>query len=106
MNQSDAWCMIRRRAAAVGITTEIDCHTFRATGITAYFTNGGAFEHAQEMAGTRKPAHDQTLRRDKGAAHTGRGEEKKGFEIAVGSVGHSFDFVLPGVPNRRAAQSC
>jgi len=25
-------------------------HTFRATGITAYLSNGGALEHAQEMA--------------------------------------------------------
>ena len=31
MNQSDAWCMIRRRAAAAGITAPIGCHTFRAT---------------------------------------------------------------------------
>jgi hypothetical protein len=29
---------------------EIGCHTFRATGITAYLANGGALEHAQEMA--------------------------------------------------------
>ena len=36
MNQSDAWCMIRRRAKAAGIAAEIGCHTFRATGITAY----------------------------------------------------------------------
>jgi integrase len=36
MNQSETWCMIRRRAAAVGIAAEIGCHTFRATGITAY----------------------------------------------------------------------
>jgi integrase/recombinase XerD len=34
--------MIRRRAAAAGIAAEIGCHTFRATGITAYLANGGA----------------------------------------------------------------
>jgi hypothetical protein len=28
--------MIRRRALAARIKTEIGCHTFRATGITAY----------------------------------------------------------------------
>jgi integrase/recombinase XerD len=44
MNQSDAWCMIRRRAKAAGIAAEIGCHTFRATGITAYLANGGALE--------------------------------------------------------------
>jgi integrase len=32
MNQSDAWLMIRRRAAAAGITAPIGCHTFRARG--------------------------------------------------------------------------
>ena len=55
MNQSDAWCMIRRRAKAAGITAEIGCHTFRATGITAYLANGGALEHAQEMAAHESP---------------------------------------------------
>jgi integrase len=48
MSQPDAWRMIRRRAAAAGIAAEIGCHTFRATGITAYLANGGA----------REPAHD------------------------------------------------
>jgi integrase/recombinase XerD len=53
MSQPDAWrmiLMIRRRAAAAGIAEAIGCHTFRATGITAYLANGGALEHAQEMA--------------------------------------------------------
>ena len=34
---------------------EIGCHTFRATGITAYLANGGALEHAQEMAAHESP---------------------------------------------------
>jgi site-specific recombinase XerD len=55
MNQSDAWCMIRRRAKAAGIAAEIGNHTFRATGITAYLANGGALEHAQEMAAHESP---------------------------------------------------
>jgi site-specific recombinase XerD len=55
MNQSDAWRMIRRRAVAAGITAPIGCHTFRATGITAYLANGGALEHAQEMAAHESP---------------------------------------------------
>jgi integrase/recombinase XerD len=50
MLQSDVWRMIRRRAAAAGIKTEIGCHTFRATGITAYLKNGGKLEIAQQMA--------------------------------------------------------
>ena len=48
--QSDVWRMIRRRAAQAGIETEIGCHTFRATGITAYLKNGGRLEIAQQMA--------------------------------------------------------
>lgn len=44
MSQPDAWRMIRRRAIAAGIAEAIGCHTFRATGITAYLANGGALE--------------------------------------------------------------
>jgi len=55
MNQSDAWRMIRRRAVAAGIHAPIGNHTFRATGITAYLANGGALEHAQEMAAHESP---------------------------------------------------
>ena len=50
MLQSDVWRMIRRRALVAGIKTEIGCHTFRATGITAYLKNGGKLEVAQQMA--------------------------------------------------------
>ncbi|SNT44363.1 Site-specific recombinase XerD [Granulicella rosea] len=50
MLQCDVWRMIRRRALAAGIKTEIGCHTFRATGITAYLKNGGRLEVAQQMA--------------------------------------------------------
>ena len=45
------WKMVRRRAADAGIDTAIGCHTFRATGITDYLTNGGRIEVAQRMAG-------------------------------------------------------
>ena len=34
--------MIKRRAAAAGLPPSACCHTFRATGITAYLSNGGA----------------------------------------------------------------
>ena len=40
-----------KSAKAAGIRTKIDCHTFRATGITIYLTNGGDLEKAQQMAG-------------------------------------------------------
>jgi site-specific recombinase XerD len=48
--QSDIYRMLRRRALAAGIDIEICCHTFRATGITAYLINGGQLEIAQRMA--------------------------------------------------------
>ena len=48
--QSNAYAMIRRRATAAGIDTEVGCHTFRATGITAYLKNGGTLERAAAMA--------------------------------------------------------
>jgi site-specific recombinase XerD len=55
MVQADAWRMIRRRAAAAGIFAPIGNHTFRATGITVYLSNGGALEHAQSMAAHESP---------------------------------------------------
>ena len=55
MMQPDAWRMIRRRAAAAGIHAPIGNHSFRATGITAYLANGGALEHAQDMAAHESP---------------------------------------------------
>lgn len=50
LSQADAWRMIRRRALAAGIMTQIGNHSFRATGITEYLRNGGKLEVAQQMA--------------------------------------------------------
>jgi integrase len=47
--------MVTRRAQAAGIATQIGCHTFRATGITIYLTNGGTLEKAQMMAAHSSP---------------------------------------------------
>lgn len=55
MHQVDAWRMVRRRALAAGIATPIGCHTFRATGITAYLENGGSLETAQAIAAHESP---------------------------------------------------
>ena len=49
--RTDVWYMVRRRASDAGIETAIGCHTFCATGITDYLTNGGRIEVAQRMAG-------------------------------------------------------
>ena len=47
--------MIKRRAASAGLPASTCCHTFRATGITAYLSNGGTLEHAQQIAGHASP---------------------------------------------------
>src|SRR5690242_1793821 len=55
LDREDAFHMIRRRARQAGIATKIGCHTFRATGITIYLTNGGDLEKAQQMAAHESP---------------------------------------------------
>ena len=42
--------MTKRRARAAGLPASTCCHTFRATGITAYLENGGTIENAQPIA--------------------------------------------------------
>ncbi len=55
VNRVDAWRMIQRRAADLGTRVRIGCHTFRATGITAYLEAGGMLENAQAMAAHESP---------------------------------------------------
>ncbi|MEX1127734.1 MAG: tyrosine-type recombinase/integrase [Vicinamibacterales bacterium] len=50
MTRTDALRMIKRRAFAAGLPRSTCCHTFRATGITAYLSNGGTIEKAQQIA--------------------------------------------------------
>ena len=50
MNRNDVLRMIKRRAKAAGLPSSTSCHTFRATGITAYLENGGTIENAQAIA--------------------------------------------------------
>ena len=47
--------MIKRRASAAGLPASTCCHTFQATGITAYLSNGGTLKHAQQIAGHASP---------------------------------------------------
>lgn len=56
MTRTDVFRMVKRRAMGAGIGIErICCHTFRATGITAYLENGGTIEHAQAIAAHESP---------------------------------------------------
>jgi integrase len=42
--------VIKRRALEAGLPTTTCCHTFHATGITAYLEGGGTVENAQAIA--------------------------------------------------------
>jgi site-specific recombinase XerD len=55
MDRGDGYRMIRRRARDAGLDADICCHTFRATGITAYLESGGTLENAQVMAAHESP---------------------------------------------------
>jgi integrase len=50
LHRNNAWAMVRRRAKAAGITTQVCNHTFRRTGITAYLENSGTLEKVRQMA--------------------------------------------------------
>jgi integrase len=46
---------VTRCAKAAGLPYSTCCHTFRATGITAYLENGGAIENAQAIIAHESP---------------------------------------------------
>ena len=54
MSRHDVLRMIKRRAENAGVGKTC-CHTFRATGITAYLSNGGNIERAQAIAAHESP---------------------------------------------------
>jgi integrase/recombinase XerD len=55
MQRVEVYLMIRRRARDAGLSPHICCHTFRATGITAYLSNKGTIENAQNIAAHESP---------------------------------------------------
>jgi integrase len=55
LNRSRVLEMVKRRAIAAGLPYSTCCHTFRATGITAYLENGGTIEKAQQIAAHESP---------------------------------------------------
>jgi integrase len=59
MTQPDAWRKIRRRAAVAGVSEEINCHRFRATGITTSPTAARSSTRRRDRI--REPAYDQAL---------------------------------------------
>jgi integrase len=61
MSRKDVWYMVRRRAVVAGLDTKIRCHTFRATGITDYLTNGGRFLLIAPMKATTPLDYTRTI---------------------------------------------
>ena len=55
ITRNDVLRMIKRRARGAGLPATTSCHTFRATGITAYLENGGTIENAQLIAAHESP---------------------------------------------------
>lgn len=55
MHRTEALAMVKRRARRAGLSPGVCCHTFRATGITAYLDNGGTLENAQRIAAHESP---------------------------------------------------
>ena len=55
MTRTDVLRMVKRRALQAGLPSSTCCHTFRATGITAYLENGGTLENAAMIAAHESP---------------------------------------------------
>ncbi len=55
LTRTDVLRMVKRRALAAGLPSSTCCHTFRATGITAYLENGATIENAQAIAAHESP---------------------------------------------------
>jgi site-specific recombinase XerD len=55
ISRNDVLRMVKRYARRAGLSHRVCCHTFRATGITAYLRAGGTIERAARIA-----AHEST----------------------------------------------
>lgn len=55
MSTADVLRMVKRRIRLLALPRGTCCHSFRATGITAYLENGGTLEHAQAIAAHESP---------------------------------------------------
>jgi site-specific recombinase XerD len=55
MTRNDVFRMVKRRVVATGLSAKTSCHSFRASGITAYLENGGTIENAQAIAAHESP---------------------------------------------------
>ena len=51
MDRTTVWKLVQTRARALRTQETSGCHSFRATGITAYMDGGGSLDIAQRIAG-------------------------------------------------------
>ena len=79
--------MIKRRAAAAGLPPSTCCHTFRATGITAYLSSGGTLERAQQIAGHASPKTTKLYDRDAYVEAAGLEEPKTALSQTIAPAG-------------------
>ena len=50
MNRQIFFQVVRRRARVAGLPSTVNCHSFRATGVINYLSNGGSLENARAIA--------------------------------------------------------
>jgi site-specific recombinase XerC len=55
LHRTEALAMIKRRVKAAGLSSKVSCHSFGASGITAYLESGGSLENAQAIAAHESP---------------------------------------------------
>lgn len=51
LRRQRVWDIVKRRARAAGLSPDVCCHSFRASGITNYLDHGGTLERAAAIAG-------------------------------------------------------
>ena len=94
MNRQIVFQMVRRRARRAGLPPSINCHSFRATGITNHLSNGGGLEDARAIA-----AHE-SLRRPRGCTTApgtrSRSTKSSGSGSEVGASCLPHTAVSPG----------
>jgi integrase len=88
MVRTDVLRMVKRLSLAAGLPSSTCCHTFHATGITAYLENGGTLENAAMIAAHKSPRTTKLYDRTGALAaglpsstccHTFRADRKNSF---------------------------
>ena len=55
MSRVDVFRMVKRQVRQAELGVAANCHTFRATGITAFLLNGGSVKNTQANAAHKSP---------------------------------------------------